>query len=118
MATEYWSYLNYTGLSNPTFQVKFVGTSSTNGYSEYSGYEYPDQSGSGISTNTFYTIGSGRQFFWIAARYSEFPANRMATTSATDVSFTIRISDGGTNYDRSPVWTEGILVSAVIGQLL
>lgn len=105
MATDYWGYITYTGMSSPTFWVKhnYDGTV-TNVSNEWSGYDYPDESPN-ITKDTYRQISSngsngGKQFFWVAKRitYSNMARARVVND---DVTFTVKIVSGGVDYTAS-----------------
>jgi len=105
MATDYWGYITYTGMSSPTFWVKhnYDGTV-TNVSNEWSGYDYPDESPN-ITKDTYRQItangsSGGKQFFWVAKRitYSNMARARVVND---DVTFTVKIVSGGVDYTAS-----------------
>lgn len=121
MATEYWGYITYTGMSSPSFYVKHNYTGSVTNFSnEWSGYDYPDESPS-ITKDTYRQItanGStgGKQFHWIAERQT---MSNVATARVLNagVTFTVKIVSGGVDYTVS-MPAESIELVAKRGQEL
>ena len=105
MATEYWGYITYTGMSSPSFYVKHNYTGSvTNLGNQWSGYDYPDESPS-ITKDTYRELAAdgstgGKQFHWIAERttLSNFASARVTNSAVT---FTVKIVSGGVDYTAS-----------------
>jgi hypothetical protein len=100
LATEYWGYINYTGMSSPTFYVKHDYTGSvTNLGNNWSAYAYPDASPN-ITKNTYREMTTNLlyyQYFWVAKR-DVFSNAVTARVNNTDVVFTVKIVSGGVDY--------------------
>jgi len=121
LATDYWGYITYTGMSSPTFWVKHNYTGSvTNLSNQWSGYDYPDESPN-ITKDTYRELASngssgGKQFHWIAKRYtqSNFTSARVSNAGVT---FTVKIVSGGVDYTAS-MPAQSISLEAKRGQEL
>lgn len=106
-ATEQPGYINYTGYTNPTIEVRFfesnVTINSVGDEISYSPATNPNQT---YVSGTWYTIAAGQsvQFEWQAdeSRFSGNPQGQggaqessVAIVSADNVSFEVRISQSG-----------------------
>jgi len=125
MATDYWAYITYSGMSSPAFYVKYNYTGSvTNQSNEASNggfYAHPELNPA-ISKDTYRQMSAngasgGKQFFWIA--YRDAPQSSLtARVASADVTFTVKIVSGGVNYTASMPATDITGLEATFGQLL
>jgi len=125
MATDYFGYITYTGMSSPTFWVKYNYTGSvTNLSNEASNgghYAHPELNPA-ISKDTYRQmsangVSGGKQFFWIA--YRDAPqSTATARVASAGVTFTVKIVSGGTDYTASMPATNITSLEATFGQLL
>ena len=124
MATSYWAYINYTGMSSPAFYVKYnYGGSVINLRNEASNgghYAHPELNPA-ISKDTYRQMSAngasgGKQFFWIA--YRDAPqSNSNARVASPPVTFTVKIVSGGVDYTASSGSISLLGLEATFGQL-
>jgi hypothetical protein len=123
MATDYWAYITYSGMSSPAFYVKYNYTGSVinlrNEASYPPHYAHPELNPA-ISKDTYRQMSAngasgGKQFFWIA--YRDAPQRPLiAKVASEDVTFTVKIVSGGVNYTASMPATDITGLEATFGQ--
>ena len=119
MATVYTNYITYTGMTDPTYSVKYNQSSGINSGNNGSSNNNPLEAG--LNVNQFYGLAANnasRQFKWIAQRTAN-GGDGLARVTAVDMVFTLRIqsNEGDSEY---PVWvnydisstSRGVSVSA------
>ena len=125
MATAYWAYITYTGMSSPTFWVKYNYTGSVTNLSNEAAngghYAHPELNPA-ISKDTYRQMSAngssgGKQFFWIA--YRDAPqSTATARVASAGVTFTVKIVSGGADYTASMPARSINQLEAQFGQIL